>query len=57
MHNVHLKQFLNRISLLFAKYKIVYKNTFHNFRLPYIKLSRHHKSLSIKCPKSSIVND
>ena len=31
----------------------IYTNTFHNFKLPYIKSSRHHKSLLFKYPKSS----
>ena len=52
MHNVHLKKCPSRISLLFPIYNNVYKNTFYNFKLPYIKSSRHHKSLSFKGPKS-----
>ena len=52
MHNVHLKKCLSRISLLFPRYNYLYKNTFHNFKLPYIKLNRHYKSLSFKGPKS-----
>ena len=44
MHNVHLKKCPSRISLLFPIYNNVYKNTFHNFKLPYIKSSPHHKS-------------
>ena len=60
MHNLHLKKFPNRISLLFlsysypigSRYNNLYKNTFHNFKLPYIKSSSHHKSLSFKGPKS-----
>ena len=43
MHNVHLKKCPSRISLLFHRYNNLYKNTFHNFKLPYIKSSRHHK--------------
>ena len=46
MQNVHLKIFPRIISLLFTRYNNVYTNTFHNFKLPYIKSSRHHKSLS-----------
>ena len=45
MHNVHLKKCPSRISLLFPIYNNVFKNTFYNFKLPYIKSSRHHKSL------------
>ena len=52
MHNVHLKKCPSRISLLFPTYNNIYKNTFHNFNLPYIKSSRHHNSLSFKSPKS-----
>ena len=52
MHNVHLKKCPSRISLLFPTYNNIYKNTFHNFKLPYIKSSRHHNSLSFKGPKS-----
>ena len=52
MQNVHLKKFPSKISLLFPRYKNVYKNTFHNFKLPNIKSSSHHKSLSFKGPKS-----
>ena len=37
MHNVHLKKCPSRISLLFPRYNNLYKNTFHNFKLPYIK--------------------
>ena len=33
-------------------YKIIYKITFHNFKLPYIKSSRHHNSFIFKGPKS-----
>ena len=51
-HNVHLKKSPSRISLLFPRYINLYKNTFHNFKLPYIKSSRHHKSLLFKGPKS-----
>ena len=54
MHNVHLKKCPSRISLLFPIYNNVYKNTFHNFKLPYIKSSCHHKSFSFKGPKSWI---
>ena len=36
MHNVHLKKCPSRISLLFPIYNNVYKNTFYNFKLPYI---------------------
>ena len=46
MHNVHLKKCLSRTSLLFPIYNNLYINTFHNFKLTYIKSSRHHKSLS-----------
>ena len=52
IHNVHLKKCPSRISFLFPIYNNVYKNTFHNFKLPYIKSSRYHKSLSFKGPKS-----
>ena len=52
MHNVHLKKWPSRISLLFPIYNNVYKIHLHNFKLPYIKASRHHKSLSFKGPKS-----
>ena len=52
MHNVHLKKWPIRISLLFPRYNNVYKNTFHNFKLPYIKSSHHNKSLSFKGPES-----
>ena len=52
LQNVHLKKCPSRISLLFPIYNNVSKNTFYNFKLPYIKLSRHHKSLSFKGPKS-----
>ena len=52
MHNVHLKKCPSRISLLFPRYNNLYKNTFHNFKLLYIKSSRHHKSLSFKDHKS-----
>ena len=52
MHNVHLKKCPSRISLLFPRYNNVYKNTFLNFKLPYIKSSRNHKLLSVKGPKS-----
>ena len=52
MHNVYLKKCPSRISLLFPIYNNVYKNTSHNFKLPYIKSSRHHKSLSFKGSKS-----
>ena len=51
MHNVHLKKCPRRISLFFPRYNNLYKNTFHNFKLPYIKSSRQHKSLSFKGPK------
>ena len=50
MHKVHLKKFPSRISLLFPRYNNLYKNTFHNFKLPYIKSIRHHKSLSFIRP-------
>ena len=52
VHNVHLKKCPSKISLLFPIYNNVYKNTFHNFKLPYIKSSSHHKSLSFKGTKS-----
>ena len=52
MQNIHLKKCPSRILLLFPIYNNVYKNTFHNFKLPYIKSSRHRKSLSFKGPKS-----
>ena len=55
MPNLHLKKCPSRILLLFPRYNnitYVYKNTFHNFKLPYIKSSSHHKSLSFKGPKS-----
>ena len=51
VHNVHLKKCPSRISLLFPiriyKYNNFYKNTFHNFKLPYIKSSlvRNHYHL------------
>ena len=51
IHNVHFKKSPSRISLLFLRYNNVYKNTFHNFKLSYIKSSCHHKSL-FKGPKS-----
>ena len=43
MYNVQLKKCPSRISLLFPRYNNLYKNTFHNFKLPYIKSSRYHK--------------
>ena len=46
MHNVHLKKYPSRISLLFPRYNNMYKNTFHNLKLTYIKSSCHHKLLS-----------
>ena len=49
MYNVHLKKCPSRISLLFPIYNNVYKNTFHNFKLPYIKSSHHHKSWNNLC--------
>ena len=52
MHNVHLKKCPSIISLLFHRYINLYKNTFTNFKLPYIKSSLHHKLLSFKGPKS-----
>ena len=42
MHNVHLNKCPSRISLLFPRYNNLYKNTFHNLKLPYIKPSRHY---------------
>ena len=38
--------------IIISRYNNLYKNTFHNFKLPYIKSSRHHKSLEFKDPKS-----
>ena len=51
VHNVHLKNCPSRILLLFPRYNNLYNNYFHNFKLPEIKSSRHHKSLSFKGPK------
>ena len=35
MHNVNLKKCPSRILFLFPRYNNLYKNTFHNFKLPY----------------------
>ena len=48
MHNIHLKKCPSRISLLFLRYNNLYTKSFHNFKLTYIKSSRHHTSLSFK---------
>ena len=55
MHNMHLKKCPSRISLLFPRYNNLYKNTFHNFKLPYIKSSHHHKYLSFKAQNHGII--
>ena len=51
MRNVYLNKFPIRISLLFP-ITIYTKILFIISKKPYIKSSRHHKSLSFKGPKS-----
>ena len=46
MHNVHLKKCPSRISLLFPRYNNLYKNTFHNFKLPHQSFIINHYHLN-----------